>query len=81
MRAAAVGGPAGDDAVAAAAEDAGPAGEQPGQVGADQVLGVDRVDELDPLAGKVEVDLPAARIVLERIVRLIPISAKINHYV
>ena len=61
MRAAAVGGAAGDDAVAAAAEDAGPAGQQPGQVGPDEVLGVGRVGELDPLPGEVEPDLARHR--------------------
>ena len=80
-RAAAVVRAVGVDALAAAAEDAGPAGEQPGQVGADQVLGVDRVDELHPFAGEVEVHLPAAGVVLERIVRLVPIDTKLNHYV
>ena len=54
VRAAAVGGPALDDAVAAAAEDARPARQQPGQVGPDEVVGVGRVGELDPFAGKVE---------------------------
>jgi hypothetical protein len=60
VRAAALLRPAGHDAVAGRAEDAGPAGQQPGQVGADEVLVVGRVEELDPLAREVEVDLSGA---------------------
>ena len=57
VAAAAVVRPSLDDAGAAAAEDAGPGRGQPGQVGADDVLRVGRVGELDPLAGEVERDL------------------------
>jgi hypothetical protein len=57
VRAAAVLGPAGDDPVAGGSEDAGPAGQQPGEVGADHVLVVGRVGELDPFTRKVERDL------------------------
>ncbi len=60
MRAAAVPGAAGHDPVAGGAEDTGPAGQQPGEVGADQVLLVGGVDELDPFPGEVEVDLAGA---------------------
>ena len=60
MAAAAVVRPALDDAGAAAAEDAGPGRGQPGQVGADQVVGVGRVGELQPLAGEVRAAPPRA---------------------
>ena len=45
----------GVDPLAPAAEDAGPARRQPGQVGPDHLVGVGRVDELDPGAGEDEV--------------------------
>ncbi len=45
---------AGPDAVAALTEDAGPPGAQPGQIGADDVLRVGRIDELDPLPGEIQ---------------------------
>ena len=57
MAAAAVVRPTLDDAGAAAAEDAGPGRRQPGQVRADDVLGIGRVGELDPLAREVQRDL------------------------
>src|SRR5439155_15655200 len=60
VRTASVAGPALDDAVAAATEDAVPARQQPGQVRADHVLFVGRVDELDPLPGEVEVHFAVA---------------------
>ena len=47
-------GPRGVDALAAAAEDAGPARRQPGEVGLDEVARVGRVDELDPLTREVQ---------------------------
>ena len=42
------------DALAAAAEDAGPARGQPGEVGLDQVARIGGVDELDPLSREAE---------------------------
>src|SRR5262249_25057149 len=63
VRAASVAGTAGHDAVAAATEYARPRGREPGEVGPDHVLVVGRIDELDVLAGKVEPDLAAARLV------------------
>lgn len=55
VRAASVVRPAGDDALARGrAEHAGPAGEQPRQVGGDDVLAVVRVDELHPFAREIE---------------------------
>src|SRR6185437_15912485 len=54
VTAAAVAGPARDDAVAAAAEDAGPARAQPGQVGADPLGVIGRIDEIDPFAREVQ---------------------------
>ena len=42
-------------------EDAGPARAEPGQVGADQVLGVGRVGELDPFPGEVQPHLRPER--------------------
>ena len=39
------------------AENTGPARQQPGEVGRDQVLGIVRVVELHPLAGEVQLDL------------------------
>jgi hypothetical protein len=56
VAAAAVVRPAGDDAGAAAAEDAGPGGRQPGEIGADDVLGIGRIGELEPFPGEVEAD-------------------------
>ena len=53
-RAAAVVGPAGVDALAAAAEDARPAARQPGQVAAEALVGVGGVGELDPDAREVQ---------------------------
>src|SRR5579875_1543277 len=43
--------------VASAAENARPAGAQPGQVGPDHVLLVGRIDELDPFPGKIQAGL------------------------
>src|SRR4029453_781153 len=57
VRAAAVLGAAGHDAVAGGPRDAGAPGQQPGQIGADQMLVVGGVEELDPLTGEIEVDL------------------------
>ena len=51
---------AGEDAVAAPAEDAGPARAEPCQIGTDDVIGIGRVDELHPFAGEVQADLPDA---------------------
>ena len=51
----------GVDAGAAVAEDARPARGQPGQVAAEHLLGVGRVLELDPGAGKDEIDLGHVR--------------------
>ncbi len=51
--------PALTDAVAALAEDAGPAGGQPGEVAAEDLLLVGGVGELDPGAREVERDLVA----------------------
>jgi hypothetical protein len=64
-----------DDAGAAAAEDARPGRRQPGQVGADDVVRIGRVGELDPLPGEVQRHLgrdvvhPAS---VERTLRLLP---------
>src|SRR4029453_4506248 len=57
MRAAAVLRATGHDAVAGGTEDTRPPGQQPGQVRADQMLVVGGVEELDPLAGEIEVHL------------------------
>jgi hypothetical protein len=62
VRAAPIGCAAGDDPVTRLAEDAGPAGQQPSEIGTYDVLGVLRVDELDPLTGEVERDFLAPRI-------------------
>src|SRR5690606_13032945 len=43
-----------DDPVAAAPEQAAPPGQQPREIDADHMLGVGRIDELDPLPGEVE---------------------------
>src|SRR2546430_16104294 len=62
VRAAPVGRPALDDAVAGLAEHAGPPGQQPRHVGPDEVLRIGRIGELDPLPRDVKSDLPASRI-------------------
>jgi hypothetical protein len=49
--------PVGVDALAAVAEDAGPSRGQPGQVGANDLLGIGRIGELQPLAREVKGDL------------------------
>ena len=46
----------GADALASPAEDACPSRGEPGEVSFDHLLGIGRVDELDPLAGKVDGD-------------------------
>src|SRR5690348_5143146 len=56
---------AGDGAVAASPEDARPPRTEPGEVGADQMLLVGGVEELDPLPGKIQGHL-ALRHVVER---------------
>ena len=44
----------GVDALAALAEDAGPPRGEPGDVGADELVGVARIDELHPLTREVQ---------------------------
>ena len=62
----------GVDARAAGAEDAGPVRRQPGQVAAEDLVGVGRVEELDPRAREVQVDLGHVSAYVDALTRVEP---------